>query len=45
MTLDAAQTLLYAAYDQSDTVEVIDTTKNVILESIPVISRHYCLFR
>ena len=38
MTLNAAQTLLYVADDQSDTVEVIDTTKNVILESIPVIA-------
>jgi len=38
MTLNAAQTLLYVADDQSDTVEVIDTTKNAILESIPVVA-------
>jgi len=38
MTLNAAQSLLFVADDQSDTVEVIDTTKNVVLESIPVIA-------
>ena len=38
MTLNAAQSLLYVADDQSDTVDVIDTAKNVILESIPVIA-------
>jgi len=37
MTLNRAQTLLYVADDQADTVDVIDTTKNVILESIPVV--------
>jgi YVTN family beta-propeller protein len=37
MTLNAAQTLLYVAEDQSDTVDVIDTATNVILETIPVI--------
>ena len=29
MTLNAAQSLLYVVEDQSDTVDVIDTTKNV----------------
>jgi len=38
MTLNAAQTLLYVAEDQSDTVDVIDTTANVILETIPVVA-------
>ena len=38
MTLNAAQSLLYVAEDQSDVVEVIDTAKNVILESIPVVA-------
>jgi YVTN family beta-propeller protein len=38
MTLNAAQTLLYVADDQADTVEVIDTVKNVVLESIPVVA-------
>jgi len=38
MTLNAAQTLLYVVEDQSDTVDVIDTTKNALLESIPVIA-------
>jgi DNA-binding beta-propeller fold protein YncE len=37
MTLNRAQSLLYVADDQADTVDVIDTTKNVVLESIPVI--------
>ncbi len=37
MTLNATQTLLYVAVDQSDTVDVIDTRSNVVLESIPVI--------
>jgi YVTN family beta-propeller protein len=37
MTLNAAQTLLYVAADQSDTVEVIDTRSNLVLASIPVI--------
>jgi YVTN family beta-propeller protein len=37
MTLNAAQTLLYVAADQSDTVDVIDTATNAILETIPVI--------
>jgi DNA-binding beta-propeller fold protein YncE len=38
MTLNAAQSLLYVAEDQSDVVEVIDTTNNAILESIPVVA-------
>ena len=38
MTLNAAQSLLYVADDQSDTVEVIDTAKNAILETIPVMA-------
>ena len=38
MTLNAAQSLLYVAEDQSDTVDVIDTTKNAIVETIPVIA-------
>ena len=38
MTLNAAQTLLYVAEDQSDTVDVIDTTANAIVETIPVIA-------
>jgi YVTN family beta-propeller protein len=38
MTLNAAQSLLYVAEDQSDTVDVIDTTANAILETIPVIA-------
>ncbi len=38
MTLNAAQSLLYVVEDQSDTVDVIDTTKNRILETIPIIA-------
>ena len=44
MTMNAAQTLLYVAEDQSDTVDVIDinpahtTTVNTVLETIPVIA-------
>ena len=38
MTLNAAQSLLYVVEDQSDTVDVIDTRTNAILETIPVIS-------
>jgi DNA-binding beta-propeller fold protein YncE len=38
MTLNAAQTLLYVVEDQSDTIDIIDTSKNVILETIPVIA-------
>ena len=38
MTLNAAQSLLFVAEDQSDTVDVIDTTKNAILETIPVVT-------
>ena len=38
MTLNAAQTLLYVVEDQSDTVDVIDTKTNAILETIPVVA-------
>jgi DNA-binding beta-propeller fold protein YncE len=38
MTLNAAQSLLYVADDQADTVDVIDTSRNVILETIPVVT-------
>lgn len=38
MTLNAAQSLLYVADDQADTVDVIDTAKNAVVESIPVIT-------
>ncbi len=38
MTLNAAQTLLYVVEDQSDTVEVIATATNAIVETIPVIA-------
>ncbi|MDR3699902.1 MAG: beta-propeller fold lactonase family protein [Candidatus Sulfopaludibacter sp.] len=38
MTLNAAQTLLYVAEDQSDTVDVIETATNTIVETIPVIA-------
>jgi len=38
MTLNAAQTRLYVAEDQSDTVDVIDTATNTIVETIPVIA-------
>ena len=35
MTLNAAQTLLYVAADQSDTVDVIDTKTNAVLADHP----------
>ena len=38
MTLNKAQSFLYVADDQADTVDVIDTTKNAVVESIPVIA-------
>lgn len=38
MTLNSAQSLLFVAEDQSDTVDVIDTTANAIKETIPVIA-------
>jgi YVTN family beta-propeller protein len=38
MTLNKAQTRLYVAEDQSDTVDVIDTRKNAVVETIPVIA-------
>lgn len=37
MTLNKAQSFLYVADDQADTVDVIDTSKNEVVESIPVI--------
>ena len=39
MTLNAAQTLLYVVEDQSDSIDIIDTTKNTILETIPVLAQ------
>jgi DNA-binding beta-propeller fold protein YncE len=38
MALNAAQTLLYVVEDQTDTVDVVETTGNTILESIPVLA-------
>lgn len=38
MTLDAAQAFLYVAEDQSDSVDVIDTSSNTIKESIRVMA-------
>ena len=38
MTLNAAQSLLYVAEDQSDTVDVINTGTNEIVQTIPVIA-------
>ena len=38
MTLNAAQSLLYVVEDQADTIDVIDTAKNAVLETIPVIA-------
>ena len=38
MTLDAAQAFLYVAEDQSDTVDVIDTSSNTVRETIPVVA-------
>jgi len=38
MVLDAAQMFLYVAEDQSDTVDVIDTSTNTIRECIPVVA-------
>jgi DNA-binding beta-propeller fold protein YncE len=43
MTLNASQSLLYVVEDQSDTVDVIDTTKNTILETIPVLAHESVL--
>ncbi len=39
MTLNAAQTLLYVVEDQADTIDIIDTAGNTILETIPVLPR------
>jgi YVTN family beta-propeller protein len=38
MTLNAAQSMLYVVEDQSDTVDVIDTATNAVLQTIPVIA-------
>lgn len=38
MTLNRAQTALYVAEDQTDTVDVIDTASNKVVETIPVIA-------
>jgi YVTN family beta-propeller protein len=38
MTLNHAQTLLYVAEDESDTVDVINLGTNTVVESIPVIA-------
>jgi YVTN family beta-propeller protein len=38
MTRNAAQSLLYVAEDQSDTVDVIDTAANAVVETIAVIA-------
>ena len=38
MTLNAAQSFLYVVEDQTDTIDVIDTSNNVILETIPVLA-------
>jgi YVTN family beta-propeller protein len=37
LTLNAAQSLLYVAEDRSDLVDVIDTTKNAVIETIPLL--------
>ncbi len=38
MTLNAAQSMLYVVEDQSDTVDVIDTATNAVVQTIPVIA-------
>ncbi|HEX7556496.1 MAG TPA: hypothetical protein VF338_07710, partial [Leptolinea sp.] len=38
MTLNKAQTLLYVVEDQSDSVDILDTTSNTIVETIPVLA-------
>ena len=38
MTLNADQSLLYVAEDQSDTIDIIDTATNTIVETIPIIA-------
>jgi len=43
MTMNAAQTLLYVVEDQSDSIDIIDTTQNTILETIPVIAHSSAL--
>ena len=43
MTVNQAQTLMYVAEDQSDSVDVINLQANSVVESIPVIAPHlYC---
>jgi DNA-binding beta-propeller fold protein YncE len=43
MILNETQSLLYVVEDQADRVDVIDTIKNVIIESIPVIAHQEVL--
>jgi DNA-binding beta-propeller fold protein YncE len=38
LTLNKAQTLLYVSDDQADTIDVIDTAQNLVLERIPVLA-------
>lgn len=38
MVLNAAQTLLYVADDQADAVDVIETSTNTVVETIPVMA-------
>ena len=38
MTLNTAQTRLYVADDQADTVDVVDTASNTVIERIPVMA-------
>ena len=38
MTLNAAQTLLYVVEDHTETVDVIDTASNALVETIPVVA-------
>ena len=38
MILNAAQSLLYVVEDQSDSIDVIDTASNAVLETIPVLA-------
>ncbi len=38
MTLNAAESRLFVVEDQSDTVDVVDTAKNKVVETIPIIA-------
>ncbi len=38
MILNAAQSLLFVVEDQSDSIDIMDTSTNVILETIPVLA-------